>query len=428
MNPNPKKRLSAQQMLNHPWVRGETASKGKIKGSDERLKKFKKYKSRLQAKVFQNMIELAGDPEASVDVHRKTSLIERSFRTLDREKKGYITTKELKQLHPEHAADNTDDETQLSLSGFSDLLSDNMKNRYFPAGHFIYREGDRGRNMYFINSGRIEVSTRDGFTTTLESGDFFGEGALLSKSGRRSASIKCVTPVHAIEISKEYFEKYLADGYDTKLSLTETDKARKRNRARTILASTKNMDQKVFSKGEYLYEQGQPGEEIFILESGEANVTINDQIVFPVVPGELCGEHAIVYKKSRNTSAKCISDQCTVHVLKAAEFNKIVNESASLKESLRDIAHRREFQKALVFTTKKPFPKNEKELQEAFDAADYNRSGKIDLSDITMMLKQADSTFTKREIQDILNALDLDSSGSVSFHEFKKVFGMSSAP
>lgn len=47
----------------------------------------------------------------------------------------------------------------LSLSGFSELLGENMKNVYFPGGHTIYEEGDIGNHMYFINSGIIEVTT-----------------------------------------------------------------------------------------------------------------------------------------------------------------------------------------------------------------------------------------------------------------------------
>jgi CRP-like cAMP-binding protein len=38
-----------------------------------------------------------------------------------------------------------------------------------------------------------------------------GEGALLHPQKLRSASIRCVTPVHAIEVNREYFEKYLAN-------------------------------------------------------------------------------------------------------------------------------------------------------------------------------------------------------------------------
>ena len=423
MQPIPKNRLTAQQTLNHPWVRGETARTGKIKGSDERLSMYRKYRSRLEAKVFQNMVKLSG--ESSSDVTKRASLIEQSFRKLDPDNNGYISTKELKRLDSlPPKSDSNDDDDHLSLAGFSDLLSDNMKNVYFPTSHVIYREGDHGDKMYFINSGRVEVSTADGFKTIIEQGDFFGEGALLSSNGKRSATIKTVTPVHAIEIRKEYFEKYLADGYDTQLNLRERDRTRKRVRAKTILASTKNMEEIVYANGAHLYKQGKPGNDVFILESGEANVTINDHVVFTAKPGELCGEYAVIFGKPRNSSATCISDKCIVHVLKADDFKRIVGESPTLQESLKDIAHTREFQKALVFKTKRAFPTNESELRAAFEAADYKRSGKIDVADITMMLKQIDPSWSSSEIDEIFASLDLDGSGFVNWEEFQRLFDM----
>ena len=178
---DPKKRMTAYEMLNHPWVRGETATKGKIADSDKRLKAFRAYKTKLEAKVFASMVQWS-DINDTDDVTKKTSLIERSFQLLDPDHRGYITTTDLEKLDPGRIpsskgdGDDGDPSSQLSLSGFSDLLAENMKNRYYPAGHVIYREGERGYNMYFINSGRVEVSTRDGFKTITEQGDFFGEG------------------------------------------------------------------------------------------------------------------------------------------------------------------------------------------------------------------------------------------------------------
>jgi serine/threonine protein kinase len=179
---DPQKRMTALEMLNHPWVRGETAKTGKIADSDKRLKAFRAYKTKLEAKVFASMVQWS-DINDTDDVTKKTSLIERSFQMLDPEHRGYITTTDLERLVPhnihspnEEKHDDDDPSSHLSLSGFSDLLAENMKNRYYPAGHVIYREGERGYNMYFINSGRVEVSTRDGFKTITEQGDFFGEG------------------------------------------------------------------------------------------------------------------------------------------------------------------------------------------------------------------------------------------------------------
>jgi serine/threonine protein kinase len=211
---NPKKRMTALQMLEHPWVRGETARRDKIADSDKKLANYRVFKSRLEAQVFDDMISWPhGD-----DTTKQTSLMERSFRKLDPQRKGYLTTKDLKRLtqNDDKSDEGTmevqveEDATPLSLSGFSDLLSDHMNNKFFPKGHVIFREGEIGKTMYFLNSGTVEVSTKDGLRVKLGQGDFFGEGALLDSTNRRSGTIKCVTPVHVIEIDKTQTDKYLS--------------------------------------------------------------------------------------------------------------------------------------------------------------------------------------------------------------------------
>jgi serine/threonine protein kinase/CRP-like cAMP-binding protein len=432
---DPKKRITALELLNDAWVRGETARTGKITDSDKRLKMLRAYKSRLEAKVFASMVQWSDDTDGE-NGNTKTSLIERSFHMLDHEHRGYITTQDLANeldttepssrktsRHPRDYAKEED--AHLSLSGFSDLLAENMKNRYFPAGHLIYHEGDKGHCMYFINSGRVEVFTKDGFKTITEQGNFFGEGALLDQKGRRNASIRCVTPVHVIEISREYFQKYLADGFDTALSLREKDKLRKRSRATTLLRLLQNLNRRTLKKGDTVYAQGEAGNDIYLIENGVVEVNVDNHRVFSAQPGDVCGEYAFTFGRPRNTTAKCTSDICTVQSMTAGDLQKLARSHPYVEESIRELALRREFQKALVFSTKKTFPTKEDELRVAFDAVDIQKSGQINLSDCALMLRRMDSSFTDKDISDILHSLDLDNSGTIHWEEFKRVFGMS---
>jgi serine/threonine protein kinase len=55
---DPKKRLSAQELLQHPWVSGKTARTNKMADSDKRLSAYRAFKTKLEAKVFADMAAL----------------------------------------------------------------------------------------------------------------------------------------------------------------------------------------------------------------------------------------------------------------------------------------------------------------------------------------------------------------------------------
>mmetsp|Transcript_21244 Transcript_21244/g.38368 ORF Transcript_21244/g.38368 Transcript_21244/m.38368 type:complete len:902 (-) Transcript_21244:118-2823(-) len=435
----PEDRITAIQMLDHPWVKGETARTKKIEGGCEKLSKYRKFKSQLESKIFADLVMWAG--ESQQHSSKKTSLIERSFRSLDKGGRGFLTTTDLHTnlSQPIEEVDNRgsalgkmlgrwagreERDNSLSLSGFSELIAENMKNKHFQKGCVVYNEGDKGDHMYFINSGTIEVSCENGTKNQRKQGNFFGEGALLHPEGSRSGTIRCVTPVHAIEISREYFEKYLASSENGLfLNLQEKHNTRNRNRAKAILRLQKAAKPVEFTKGQTIYSAGQRGKSMFILEEGLVNVTAGDKVVFHMKPGDICGEHSLLTGKGRNTSAICVSDTCKLKELHRRDFNALMKKAPSLKKNLMDINLRRQFQKALVLKLNKDFP-TEKDLKAAFDAANEEKTGHLSIENVRSILHFLDKSITNQEISDVLGSLSLSKTDSVSFEEFKQIFGM----
>lgn len=414
------KRITAHEMLEHPWVRGETATKKKIEGSDKRLSLYRVFQTRLEAQVFRDIISWSDNDDGGVK--ERTCLIERSFRNLDPCNKGFVSSKDLQKFSKDSDNDAHGADEQLSLASFSDLLSENMKNKYFPKGHVMYKEGDVGNHMYFINSGTVEVTCKAGTKERRSNGDFFGEGALLHPRNIRSADIQCVTPIHVIEISREYFEKYMSESDDVKHILTEKDKSRKRARAKMMLRLQNHLVEKTYKKNQPLFSEGEEGTELFIVEEGFVDVSVQGRKVFNAHAGDVTGEHSLVLGRPRNTTATCASNECIAVTMPARDFYGFLDSTPHVMDSIREICLRREFMKALVFRTRKPFPTDPEGMKWAFQQVDTERKGKISLNDVRSMLKEMDPTLEENDLKDIFNALDSSKKGFVTLEAFQKMF------
>lgn len=235
-----------------------------------------------------------------------------------------------------------------------------------------------------------------------------------------------LSTVHAIRVSKEYFDKYVAfSDPELNLSLRERDRYRKRNRAKTLLRLQSNLQDIYLGNGDVLFECGDEGDTLYILEEGKLDIKAKSgKTVFSIYPGDICGEHSVIMDKPRNATALCASNECKVHEMSAKDFFTLYNSSASIKKSLREVCMRREFVKALVLKTGKQF--DEKNLRDLFDAADLDRTGKMDLEELEKLLFFLDPSLDKELIKEILDSLDLDSSGTVTWEEFRQIFGTGS--
>ena len=275
--------------------------------------------------------------------------------------------------------------------------------------------------QYFINSGTVSVITHEGIKNKRHAGDFFGEGALLHPMKIRSATIKCKTPVHVIEISREYFEKYMASSSGLVLSLREKDKIRKRNRAKALLKLQSGMKSESFNHGDKLYKEGDEGDSLYIVEKGKVDITIDGHQVIVAQEGNFCGEHSLLTGRVRNTTATCISKEgCVATRMRGNDFRKLMDASPHMKDSLVDMMNRRDFKKAVVLRLGKEFPYLNP--REAFDAVDTKHRGVLYAEDVANLMKSLDANYTDNEVQMMMSTLDLQKNGQISYQEFEKIF------
>lgn len=244
----------------------------------------------------------------------------------------------------------------------------------------------------------------------------------MSPEKLRSATITCKTPVHAMEISREYFEKYMKDSDETLfLELTEKDKIRKRNRSKMILRAQNNLKKRKFRKGQFLFKSGDSGDSIFLVEDGKVDIVVGDQNVFSAGSGNLCGEYSPIMKRPRNASAVCGSKTCEVYEMSGKDFRALLDIYPDIRTSLHDLCLRRTFKKAVVHRINKEFPYSNP--REAFDAVKTDKSVKdLTVAEIYKLLLDLNPEYTEEEVKRVVGAIRLTTSDRMSFDEFKKVF------
>jgi CRP-like cAMP-binding protein len=88
------------------------------------------------------------------------------------------------------------------------------------AGQPLIHPGATGTGMFFVVEGTVEVDAREGHRE-LGPGEFFGELALLTDKGKRTARVRAKTPVRCIAVDRAAFEALLEDHPEVAANLLE---------------------------------------------------------------------------------------------------------------------------------------------------------------------------------------------------------------
>jgi voltage-gated potassium channel len=100
---------------------------------------------------------------------------------------------------------------------------------YAPEG-YIVREGELGKEIYFISRGEVEITSNEGENNhgTLGDGDYFGDLSLVLRE-KRTASVRALTYCEIFILTKGEFDRIKSEypeitGVLKKMSSEKTDK------------------------------------------------------------------------------------------------------------------------------------------------------------------------------------------------------------
>lgn len=91
----------------------------------------------------------------------------------------------------------------------TDNTNDGFESVSFEAGELIFQAGDMATKLYILQSGEVELMTKDGFVfAKLPIGQSFGEQAFLA-GGIRGATARAASEVSCMQIDADQAAKML---------------------------------------------------------------------------------------------------------------------------------------------------------------------------------------------------------------------------
>jgi len=90
-----------------------------------------------------------------------------------------------------------------------------------PAGQPLTQPGAAGSGMFFVVQGAVEVEARESWRE-LGPGNLFGELALLTEDGTRTARVRAKTDVRCVAFDRAGFENLVREHPDIAATLLET--------------------------------------------------------------------------------------------------------------------------------------------------------------------------------------------------------------
>jgi len=210
-----------------------------------------------------------------------------------------------------------------------------MKEESAQEGDIVINQGDQGDFLFVIESGRldciIKIDGEDKVVKTCESGDVFGELALLYNCPR-AATVKAMEKAVMWKLDRDTFNNIVKEAaqkkrqrYDvflTKVPLLASMDSYERSQLADALKSETVAD------GAIICKQGEVGNKFYIIEEGAAQADKSGVKVMDYGPGDYFGELALIRNQPRaatvtskgSTKILSLESRCFKRLLKVEDL------------------------------------------------------------------------------------------------------------
>ena len=176
-------------------------------------------------------------------------------------------------------------------------------------GKTLYNQGATGYFWYIVKSGSLNKFMDDKLISTINSGDSFGEHALMNNSPR-TYTIVAVTDCKLWVLKRQVFRKILEFiftlNYEQNMKFLEGINIPLESTIKSIMAS--NLIQEIYKKGQYIFKEGEIGSCMYIIKEGEVECIKGDKVVRILKQGDNFGQKALLEGAKRSLDVRAKTD------------------------------------------------------------------------------------------------------------------------
>jgi CRP-like cAMP-binding protein len=225
----------------------------------------------------------------------------------------------------------------------------------------ICKEGEKGDSIYVISQGKVGIykynikEKKEVLLNVLEAGDFFGEFGFFSRQ-RRSASVRALTDVSLLEITRKDFDEiqkiypniaqvflalYKKRVVDTILALSPPFNALSpQDRRRLVERFTSH----AVDPDTVVIREGALPSFLYLIKSGRAEVFVEKEgkeiIVGHLAAGDIFGEISLLLGRNHTASVRTVS-RTELLMASKDDVEKILGSYAQIRETLQQYSRTR---------------------------------------------------------------------------------------
>jgi CRP-like cAMP-binding protein/ferredoxin-NADP reductase len=212
----------------------------------------------------------------------------------------------------------------LDDAGRDHLLRRGQERRFDP-GQLIVREGTPATCVYVVLEGSVRVVAESEVQETplarLGAGEHFGEQALLpGRGGLRSATVRAAEPTRVMELPGTVLAELVRDRPELNDELVRMGEdqvlnklARRAEALRLVSLGRRDLEElghARFEPGQLLFREGDPSDRLYVLISGEVEVTAGRsqrRLRHKLTAGQCVGELGLLHNTARSASVRALT-------------------------------------------------------------------------------------------------------------------------